>query len=267
MVQTVSYGVEAACSGSVPAKLWLAWQTASPAPSLLQTDTSLVFVHFTRCLHNLKSRTPKHCPSLDTAASAPIASLNRSSICKLDRMEADIVASNLEGNEIDQDMALQVRPGQNYAVTPSDALQVGDDCRLLQANPTHDLFSTGSSGWCRHDFRARDQSQGRGKTCPLSPTAVDCGRCDNAKADDITPSLEAFSFPPPAPGGPEPSLPLPSNLQDEDNSDDLGRNALLQPATAPDHTYQQTDTSRNFANFLLYFRVQHSSRPPSAESL
>lgn len=208
MVQTVSYGVEAACSGSVPAKLWLAWQTASPAPSLLQTDTSLVFVHFTRCLHNLKSRTPKHCPSLETAAPAPIASLNRPSICKLDRMEADIVASNLEGNEIDQDMALEVTLGQENTEIPSDALQVSDNCRLLQANPTHDLSSTGSSGWCRHDFRARDQSQGRGKTCPLSTTALDCGRCDCANVDAITPSLEAFPFPPPAPGGAEQRLPL-----------------------------------------------------------
>lgn len=135
MVQTVSYSVEAACSGSVPAKLWLAWQTASPVPSLSPAGTSLVFAHFTRCLHNLKSRTPKHCPSLETAAPATTVNLTHPPICRFNSMEADFLANSMEGIEIDQDKALQVRPDQENAGFPSDVLQVSDDCHLLQANP------------------------------------------------------------------------------------------------------------------------------------
>lgn len=143
-MQTVGYGVGAGCSGSVPAKLLLAWQTASLVPSLSQTDTSLFFVHFTRCLHNLESRTPKHCPSFERAVPATIASLKHPSICK-HSMEADILANAMEGIETDQDKALQVRPGRENAGIPRDALQVSDNRRLLRANETDDLSLTASA--------------------------------------------------------------------------------------------------------------------------
>lgn len=50
-------------------------------------------------------------------------------------MEANIVDSSMEGNEIDQDKALQVMPGRENAGLPSDAIQVSENCHLLQANP------------------------------------------------------------------------------------------------------------------------------------
>lgn len=50
-------------------------------------------------------------------------------------MEADFLANSIEGIEMDQDKAVQARTDQENAGFPSDALQVSDNCHLLQANP------------------------------------------------------------------------------------------------------------------------------------